>query len=84
MLCQSRLSANNKGHNEMIPEAVHRSPGVYLTAEENPRKPQLGALQSNEVGGIAQHARKRGRRKGRKDQSLIITYMSSNLEFPVL
>ena len=33
--------ANNKGDNEMIPGAVHRSPGIYLTAEENPEKPQL-------------------------------------------
>ena len=28
--------------NEMILGAVHRSPGICLTAEENPRKPQLG------------------------------------------
>ena len=28
--------ANDKGDNEMIPGAVHRSPGTYLTAEENP------------------------------------------------
>ena len=34
--------ANHKGDNEMIPEAVHRSPGICLTAEENPEKPQLG------------------------------------------
>jgi hypothetical protein len=34
--------ANDKGDNEMILEAVHRSPGICLTAEENPRKPQLG------------------------------------------
>jgi hypothetical protein len=34
--------ANDKGNNEMILEAVHRSPGICLTAEENPRKPQLG------------------------------------------
>ena len=26
----------------MILRAVHRSPGICLTAEENPRKPQLG------------------------------------------
>ena len=26
----------------MILGAVHRSPGIYLTAEKNPRKPQLG------------------------------------------
>ena len=34
--------ANDKGENEMIPGAVHRSPGICLTAEENPGKPQLG------------------------------------------
>ena len=34
--------ANDKGDNEMILRAVHRSPGICLTAEENPRKPQLG------------------------------------------
>jgi hypothetical protein len=34
--------ANEKGDNEMILGAVHRSPSIYLTAEENPRKPQLG------------------------------------------
>ena len=27
--------ANDKGDNEMIPGAVHRSPGICLTAEEN-------------------------------------------------
>ena len=36
--------ANDKGDNEMILGAVHRSPGICLTAEENPRKPQLGDL----------------------------------------
>ena len=30
------------GDNEMIPGAMHKSPGICLTAEENPRKPQLG------------------------------------------
>ena len=33
--------ANDNGDNEMILWAVHRSPGICLTAEENPRKPQL-------------------------------------------
>ena len=36
------LVANDKGDNEMILGAVHRFPGTCLTAEENPRKPQLG------------------------------------------
>ena len=30
--------------NEAIPGVVHRSPGIYLTAEENPGKPQLGDI----------------------------------------
>ena len=34
--------ANDKGDNEMIPGTVHRSPGIYPIAEENPGKPQLG------------------------------------------
>jgi hypothetical protein len=33
---------NVKGDNEMIPGDVHRSPGICLTAKENPGKPQLG------------------------------------------
>ena len=38
---QSRLSTIN-GDNEIIPGAVHRYPGIYLTADENLGKPQLG------------------------------------------
>ena len=34
--------ANDKGDNEMIPGVMHRSPGIDLKAEENPRKPLLG------------------------------------------
>ena len=41
-VAQSRRSTINKGDNEMIPGAVQRSPGIYLTAEEKPGKPQLG------------------------------------------
>ena len=33
---------NDKGYTEVIPGTVHRSPGIYLKAEENPGKPQLG------------------------------------------
>ena len=36
------MSAIEKGDDEMIPGAVHRFPGICLTAEENPGKPQLG------------------------------------------
>ena len=34
--------ANDKGDNEIILGAVQRSPDICFTAEENPRKPQLG------------------------------------------
>ena len=30
--------ANDKSDNEIKPGAVHRSPGIYLTAEDNPGK----------------------------------------------
>ena len=36
------LVANDKADNEMIPGAVHRSPGICLTAEENLGKTHLG------------------------------------------
>jgi hypothetical protein len=55
-----------KGDNEIIPGAVHRSLGIYLIADETPRKPQLGdrrrlcdqSSPQNEVGRITKHARK--------------------------
>ena len=66
----------------MILEAVHRSPGICLKAEENPGKPQLGDrlmkglrdqtlpqmghFPPNEVSKIAQHVRKG---EGRKEES---------------
>ena len=34
--------ANDLGAIEMIPGAVHRSPGIYFTVEENPGKPKIG------------------------------------------
>ena len=33
----------------MIPRAVHRYPGIYFTAEENPRKRELGEHQMKAV-----------------------------------
>ena len=41
-VASSTSVVNDKGDNEMILRAVHRSPGICLTAEENPLKPQLG------------------------------------------
>ena len=37
-----RSIANDKGDNEMILGIVHRSSGICLKAEENPRELQLG------------------------------------------
>ena len=63
----------------MISGAVHRSPGICLIAEENPRKIssrrqsdegycfKWGFLPPNEFGRIAQHVRKgEGRKERRK------------------
>ena len=63
---QAHLSAD-KGDGTMIPGTVHRFPGIYLTAEENPGKPQFGdrlmkavrlVIASKEVGRITQNVRK--------------------------
>ena len=47
--------ADDKSDNEMIPEAMHKSPRICLTGEETPRKPQFGdrlmmGLQMRSVG----------------------------------
>ena len=39
---QSRLSASDKGDNELMLRFMHRYPGIYLMVQENPGKPQLG------------------------------------------
>ena len=79
MSCQSRLSANDNGDSEIISTAVHRSPGINLTDDQNPGKPRQetvdegcttsnrlkwGSLSPNEIGRIPQQVRKE-RRKGR-------------------
>ena len=38
---KSRLSANDKGDNEMKQGSVYISPSIYFMAQVNPRKPQL-------------------------------------------
>ena len=43
---------NDKGGNPMILRAVHRSPGICLTAEQNPRKPQLGSRRPSNEGAV--------------------------------
>jgi hypothetical protein len=66
---------NEKDDNEMILGAVHRSPGICLTAEENTRKPQLADCLmkglydqlSPQMETLFFHstAQQEGRRKGR-------------------
>ena len=51
--------ANDNGDNEMIPGAVHRSPGIFLTAEGS----NGGPFSPNEVGRIEQNVRKGEGRK---------------------
>ena len=81
--------ANDKGDNEMILRAVHRSPGICLTAEGKPQLgdrlmkglcdqsiPQMGS-HPNEVGRIAQHVRKGEGRKEERD-GVNILYRKNN------
>ena len=39
----SRMSANDKGDNDMIPRTVHRSPGIYLVPDETQENIYLNA-----------------------------------------
>ena len=87
--------ANDKGDNEMVPGAVHRSPGICLTAEENSGKPQAGDLLMkgcadkhrlkwgpfplNEVGMFAQHVRKGEGRIQIQKLRLVSTHARSRL-----
>ena len=87
---------NDKGDNETILGTVHISPGFCLTAEEKPRKPQLGdrlmkrlwtshrlkwdPFPPNEVDGIAQHVRKVERR-GRIGKSILNLWIETNCGF---
>jgi hypothetical protein len=47
------LVINDKDNNEMILGAVHRSPGICLTAEANPGKSQLG---DHLMKGLSDHS----------------------------
>ena len=67
----------------MILGAVHRSPGICLTAEENPRKPQLvdrlmkelcdqsspqmGSISPRSLGSHSTSGREKGGKKGMTD-----------------
>ena len=76
---QSRLSANDKGDNEMVSGPVHRS-GINLMIKESPRKPQpgdhhclkWGPLPPNYIGRIAQHIKNGQGRKSGNDQLMDI------------
>ena len=49
---QSRISANNKGDNEIIQGTVQKSPGIYLAANKSLGKPQLGDRQMKSVRSV--------------------------------
>ena len=77
--CQSRLLTNDTGDNEMILGAMHRTSGIYLKVEENPRNrskenvwwrlcnQSWGPLPTNDINMIAQHIREGEGRKAEKD-----------------
>ena len=76
---QLLLSTNGNGDSEIIPGAIQRSQDIFVTAEENSGKPQLGdrrwrlclkwgALPPNEVGRIVQHVRKGEGKEDWKDE----------------
>ena len=67
----SHQSVNDKGDNEMIPGAVHRSPGIYLTVRKPSDKGCATSYRlkwdpspSNEIGRIAQHGGRAGMKEG--------------------
>ena len=51
----SCLLANDKGANDVEIGAVHRSLGIYLTAEESPGKPQLEDYAASHCFGWAHY-----------------------------
>ena len=56
------LSANDKGDNEIIPEAVHRFRGIYLMAEENPgRLLQMTSVESYNTSWREKEGKKDGK-----------------------
>ena len=68
--------ANDKDDNEMTLGAVHRSPGICLTVEENPRKPQLGERlmkglcdqSSPQMRSVGSHSTSGGEKEGIKER----------------
>ena len=49
---QSGVSASDKCDNEVNPEAVDRSPGIYLTAVKSHGKPQIRDHVTKAVGPV--------------------------------
>ena len=90
VLRQSRLSTDDKGDNEMILEAVPRSPGIYVGAEKKPRKTQLGnrlmkafrtVIASNgitylQMRSVGSHSMIRKENEGMKGVVEIVSYSS--------
>ena len=93
---QSRLSANDKDDSEMIPGAVPKSQGIFLAAEENPGKPQLGnrvmkavrpAIASNGVSylhlrSVESPSTSVREKVGEKGSASVGTYITLDIFFP--
>ena len=75
--------ANDKS-DEMILGAVHRSPGICLTAEENPRKIQLGDSlmkglcdqSSPQMRSVGSHSTSGREKQGNKERLGVSDYLS--------
>jgi hypothetical protein len=96
--CQLRLSAYDKGDNEMKPTAVYRFPAIYIKPEANTRTKivlmktetshdlKWGPLAPNEVGRVEKHSREgehdKKARKGCKTQNVITTLLTTGQGMP--
>ena len=89
----SHVVTNDKGGNEMILGAVHRSPGIFLTAEENPRKPlpDEGAVRpviaSNgvpfiQIKSVGSHSTSGREKEGNKERTGWLGISVSDLSTP--
>ena len=79
----------------MIPGAVHRSPDLYLTSEENPAKPSMKAVRtviasigvpSLPMSSVESHSTSGKEKEGKKQRWSCLKYpmfMESYLAFPI-
>ena len=77
--CQSRLSANNKSDNEMIPGVMHRSPGIYLSVRTQLIQAVRPVIASNEVPylqmrSVGSQSTLRWEKNGKKKRTKVLIF----------